>query len=62
MDVLEFGKKVAAFVLAQNKQMDDKDIVDFMMTVKMPENASLFDRVKAIIREVESFHGIQKKA
>ena len=61
VDILEFGQKIAAFALAQRKPMTEDEVLDFMMHTKPGENGQdLLDRVKTVIRAVESFHGIKK--
>lgn len=58
VDVIEFGQKIAAFALAQRKPMTEDQVLDFMLSVK-PEGNALLDRVKALVRSVEAFHGIK---
>ena len=61
VDILEFGNKIAAYVMAQRKPMTEDQVLDFMMNVKVGSNGdALLDRVKTLVREVESFHGIKK--
>jgi hypothetical protein len=61
VDIIEFGQKIAAFALAQKKPMTEGEVVDFMMNIKLTENGdALLDRVKALVRSVEEFHGIKK--
>ena len=58
VDIIEFGQKVAAYALSQKKPMSEDDILDFMMNIKLDGDA-LLDRVKSVVRSVESFHGIK---
>lgn len=57
VDVIEFGQKIGAFALAQRKPMTEDQVLDFMLSVKI-EGDAILDRVKALIRSVEKFHGI----
>lgn len=60
VDVIEFGQKMAAYALAQKKPMDESEILDFMVNVKLTENGEdLLNRVKTLVRAVEKFHGIK---
>ena len=60
VDVMEFGQKIAAYALAQRKPMDETEILDFMVNVKLNENGEdLLNRVKTLVRAVEKFHNIK---
>lgn len=60
VDVIEFGQKVAAFALAQKRPMTDEQIVNLMMTVELGDSENpILDRLRPVIRAVESFHGIK---
>ena len=58
VDVIEFGQKIGAFALAQRKPITEDQVLDFMLSVKL-EGDALLDRVKALVRSVEEFHGIK---
>lgn len=60
VDIIEFGQKIAAFALAQRRPMSEDQILDFMMNVKLSEHGNeLLDNAKALVKAVESFHGIK---
>ena len=59
VDIMEFGQKIAAFALAQKKPMTEDQVVDFMLSVELPSQEDLLERVKALVRAVEHFHGIR---
>ena len=60
VDIVEFGQKIAAFALSQKKPMTDSEVLDLMMSVELSKvKDEVFERLKAVIRSVESFHGIK---
>lgn len=60
VDILEFGNKIASYVMAQRKPMTESQVVDFMLNVKTRSNGdALLDQVKALVQAVEEFHNIK---
>ncbi len=59
VDIIEYGQKVAAYALAQKKPMTEDQVLDFMLKVELPSQEDLLERVKALVRAVEEFHGIK---
>jgi hypothetical protein len=59
VDIIEYGQKVAAYALAQKKPMSEDQVLDFMLKVELPSQEDLLERVKALVRAVEEFHGIK---
>ena len=59
VDIIEYGQKVEAFALAQKKPMTEDQVLDFMLKVELHSQEDLLERVKALVRAVEHFHGIR---
>lgn len=61
VDILEFGRKIEQVVRAKQTPMTEDQVLDFMMNTNLGENGdAILDRVKALVRSVEEFHGIKK--